>query len=148
MKHRIKGTEGCVQDELHSQLLFSFLTVCLSWWLVSICVNVPALEETSGRPAIELYIEVSWGKCSSNNYFCEEFVLSRVGAGSGSGRTALVGKYLVLNWVEGFCLKRAGMLINFWLLMTSVEMGRYSSSLLQAMGSFFPLDCFFWWFSW
>lgn len=64
-------------------ILFPYsLSFMVAW---SICVNVPALEETSGRPPIELYIKVSWGKCSSNNYFCEEFVLSRVGAGSDLG---------------------------------------------------------------
>ena len=133
MKNSTKGIECWLQNKLHSQLLSSFLTVCFSWWLVSTCVNVPPLSETSGRPLIELCIKVSWGRCSINNYFCEESVLSRVGVGvgAGSGRTALVGKYLVLNWVEGFCLKRCGMLVNFWLLITLVEMGRYSSSLLQ-----------------
>lgn len=74
-KHRTKEVEGWVQDELHSQLLIPLLTVCLSWQLVSICVNVPAVAETSGRPPIELYIKVSWGKTSINNYFYEEFVL-------------------------------------------------------------------------
>lgn len=47
-------------------------------------------------------------------------MLSRVGARPGS--TALVslspreGKYLYLGWLEGFCLKRAGVLVNLWLL--------------------------------
>lgn len=127
-KHRTKEVEGWVQDELHSQLLIPLLTVCLSWQLVSICVNVPAVAETSGRPPIELYIKMSWGKTSINNYFYEEFVLPRVRAGP--GRTALVGKYLVLNWVEGFCPKRDGVLVNLWLLISSVEIGRCSSPLL------------------